>query len=67
MKANLQALDMEGTHNHNILYEYCIEIFKSVVAFYLIDSVKSFKYGHTFNCNSWEARLLLLTHCTSGI
>jgi hypothetical protein len=40
MKANIQALDMNGTHKHKILYEYCIEIFKSVIAFYLIDSVK---------------------------
>jgi len=41
MNADVQASDMDGTHDHNILYEYCIETtFKSVVAFYLIDSVK---------------------------
>jgi hypothetical protein len=38
MNADIQASDMDGTHNRNILYEYCIEItFKSVVAFYPIE------------------------------
>jgi hypothetical protein len=38
MNADIQASDMYRTHNCDILYEYCIETFKSVAAFYLIDS-----------------------------
>jgi len=40
MNADIQASDMDGTHNRDILYEYCIETFKSMVAFYLIDGAE---------------------------
>ena len=59
---------MDGTHNRNILYEYCIETtFKSVVAFYLIECKIVPNIDTHLVCISWEARFLLLVHCTTGI